>query len=123
MVGSAAMIAVLLTPTPSIARHDASSTITARAAKELRVVSADQTRVSSVGDIVRRSAVGDNHLSGGSAMSKVIVEASGPVRTIWMNRPEKRNALDREMRSQMTDALGAPVAADDRVVVIRGKGA
>ncbi len=55
-------------------------------------------------------------------MSKVIVEQSGPVRTIWMNRPEKRNALDREMRRELTEALCAPVAADDRVVVIRGKG-
>jgi enoyl-CoA hydratase/carnithine racemase len=56
-------------------------------------------------------------------MSKVIVEASGPVRTIWMNRPEKRNALDRDMRHGLTEALRAPVAHDDRVVAIRGKGA
>jgi enoyl-CoA hydratase/carnithine racemase len=55
-------------------------------------------------------------------MSKVIVEQSGPVKTIWMNRPEKRNALDREMRQALTDALRAPVSKDDRVVVIRGKG-
>ena len=55
-------------------------------------------------------------------MSKVIIEQSGPVRTIWMNRPEKRNALDRDMRRELTDALRAPVAPDDRVVVIRGKG-
>ncbi len=55
-------------------------------------------------------------------MSKVIVETRGPVRTIWMNRPEKRNALDREMRAELTEALRAPVAAEDRVVVIRGKG-
>jgi len=55
-------------------------------------------------------------------MSKVVIEASGPVRTIWLNRPEKRNALDREMRAELTEALCAPVAAEDRVVVIRGKG-
>lgn len=55
-------------------------------------------------------------------MSKVLVEQNGPVRTIWMNRPEKRNALDRDMRRDLTDALRAPVARDDRVVVIRGKG-
>jgi enoyl-CoA hydratase/carnithine racemase len=55
-------------------------------------------------------------------MSKVIIEASGPVRTIWMNRPEKRNALDRDMRAELTEALRAPVTAEDRVVVIRGKG-
>ena len=40
-------------------------------------------------------------------MSKVIVEQNGPVRTIWMNRPEKRNALDRDMRDELTDALRA----------------
>jgi enoyl-CoA hydratase/carnithine racemase len=56
-------------------------------------------------------------------MSKVIVEQSGPVRTIWMNRPEKRNALDREMRAELTEVLRAPVASDDRVIVIRGRGA
>jgi enoyl-CoA hydratase/carnithine racemase len=55
-------------------------------------------------------------------MSKVTVEQNGPVRTIWMNRPEKRNALDRDMRDALTDALRARVAADDRVVVIRGMG-
>jgi enoyl-CoA hydratase/carnithine racemase len=55
-------------------------------------------------------------------MSKVIIEQTGPVKTVWMNRPEKRNALDREMRRELTDALRAPVASDDRVVVIRGKG-
>ena len=55
-------------------------------------------------------------------MSKVIIEQSGPIKTIWMNRPEKRNALDRDMRAELTDALRAPVAPHDRVVVIRGKG-
>jgi enoyl-CoA hydratase/carnithine racemase len=55
-------------------------------------------------------------------MNKVIVEKDGPVRTIWMNRPEKRNALDSELLREMIDVLRAPVAADDRVVVIRGKG-
>ncbi len=52
----------------------------------------------------------------------MIIEASGSVKTIWMNRPEKRNALDRDMRTELTAALRASVAADDRVVVIRGKG-
>ncbi len=56
-------------------------------------------------------------------MSKIIIEQSGAVKTIWMNRPEKRNALDRNMRDELTDALRSPVALDDRVIVIRGKGA
>ena len=55
-------------------------------------------------------------------MSKVIIEKNGPVKTVWMNRPEKKNALDSELLSNMIDALQAPVAADDRVIVIRGKG-
>src|SRR3954453_16556721 len=55
-------------------------------------------------------------------MSKVIIEKSGPVKTVWMNRPEKRNALDSELLGNMIEALQAPVAADDRVLVIRGKG-
>src|SRR5215470_14683903 len=55
-------------------------------------------------------------------MSKVIFDKDGPVKTIWMNRPEKRNALDSELLREMIEALKAPVADDDRVVVIRGKG-
>ena len=55
-------------------------------------------------------------------MSKVIVEKSGPVKTVWMNRPEKRNALDSELLGNMIEALQAPVAPEDRVLVIRGKG-
>ena len=55
-------------------------------------------------------------------MSKVIIEKNGPVKTVWMNRPEKRNALDTELIGNMIDALQAPVAADDRVMVFRGMG-
>src|SRR3954467_14489686 len=55
-------------------------------------------------------------------MSKVIIEKNGPVRTVWMNRPEKKNALDSELMGNMIEALQAPVAAEDRVLVIRGKG-
>ena len=55
-------------------------------------------------------------------MSKVIIEKNGPVRTVWMNRPEKRNALDTELLREMIEVMRAPVADDDRVLVIRGKG-
>lgn len=55
-------------------------------------------------------------------MSKVIIEKSGPVKTVWMNRPEKKNALDSALLGNMIEALQAPVATDDRVIVIRGKG-
>ena len=56
-------------------------------------------------------------------MSKVIIEKNGPVKTVWMNRPEKRNALDSELLHEMIEVMRAPVADDDRVLVIRGKGA
>src|SRR5262249_26484657 len=55
-------------------------------------------------------------------ISEDIIEKKGPVKAIWMNRPEKRNALDSELLGEMIEALGAPVAPEDRVMVIRGKG-
>jgi enoyl-CoA hydratase/carnithine racemase len=55
-------------------------------------------------------------------MSKVIIEQNGPVKSVWMNRPEKRNALDSELLQEMIDVLRAPVDDQDRVLVIRGKG-
>ena len=55
-------------------------------------------------------------------MKTIEIEQTGAVKTIWMNRPEKRNALDGDMLRRMTEALGAPVAPEDRVVVIRGHG-
>ena len=55
-------------------------------------------------------------------MSRLVIESEGPVRTVWMNRPEKRNALDSVMLAEMIETLRAPVAASDRVVVIRGRG-
>ena len=55
-------------------------------------------------------------------MDKLIVETNGPVRTIWMNRPEKRNALDQEMLAAMTALLRETPGPEDRVVVLRGKG-
>jgi enoyl-CoA hydratase/carnithine racemase len=57
-------------------------------------------------------------------MSIVLVEDRGPVRHIVMNRPEKRNALNRELIEGLAEALHD--AADDvdvRCVVLRGEGA
>src|SRR6201990_316166 len=54
--------------------------------------------------------------------NKVIIEKNGPVKTVWMNRPEKRNALDSELLNAMIEPRQAPVAPEDRVIVIRGKG-
>lgn len=56
-------------------------------------------------------------------MAKVDIEKSGPVTTVWLNRPEKRNALDGEMLAELRAAFAAPVAPTDRVVAVRGRGA
>jgi enoyl-CoA hydratase/carnithine racemase len=55
-------------------------------------------------------------------MQRLIIEKSGPVTTIWMNRPEKKNALDSVMLDELRTVLSTPVAPEDRVLVIRGKG-
>jgi enoyl-CoA hydratase/carnithine racemase len=57
-------------------------------------------------------------------MSIVLCEDRGAVRHVVLNRPEKRNALDRELIAGLSDAFAA--AADDtgvRCVVVRGAGA
>jgi enoyl-CoA hydratase/carnithine racemase len=57
-------------------------------------------------------------------MSIVITEDRGAVRHIVMNRPEKRNALNRELIEALAGALAeAADDADVRCVVLRGEGA
>lgn len=53
----------------------------------------------------------------------VVVEAAGEIVTLTLNRPEKRNALSRQMLAQLQEAL-AHLAADQtaRVVVLAAKG-
>jgi methylglutaconyl-CoA hydratase len=54
---------------------------------------------------------------------RVIVERENGVATITLNRPEKRNALDRRMIADLQRALGdCDLAADVRVVALRGAG-
>lgn len=55
-------------------------------------------------------------------MSKVRVETSGPVKTVTMNRPEKRNAMDAEMLDALYDVFTTAPDASDRVIVVRGEG-
>ena len=53
---------------------------------------------------------------------RVIVTADGPVRTVTLNRPEKRNAMDTAMLDALYAAFTTPPAPADRVVVVRGAG-
>jgi methylglutaconyl-CoA hydratase len=53
----------------------------------------------------------------------VLVSREDGVATLTLNRPEKRNALDRRMVSELRAAITAcDLAADVRVVVLRGAG-
>lgn len=56
------------------------------------------------------------------AMAKVEVEVNGAVRTVRLNRPEKRNALDAEMLDALTAAFGNPPQSNERLAVIRAAG-
>jgi methylglutaconyl-CoA hydratase len=53
----------------------------------------------------------------------VLVSCEGGIAALTLNRPEKRNALDRAMISELGAALTTcDLAADVRVVVVRGAG-
>jgi enoyl-CoA hydratase/carnithine racemase len=56
-------------------------------------------------------------------MPRIQLERSGPLATMWLDRPDKRNALDAEMMKAVTAALDE-IGADRtvRVVAIRGRG-
>lgn len=56
-------------------------------------------------------------------MSCVLIEDAGPVRTVTLNRPDKRNAIDLELRVVLAEALEHSMASD-RVgaVVLTGAG-
>src|SRR5512137_534480 len=54
---------------------------------------------------------------------RVLVSREGGVATLVLNRPGKRNALDRQAIAELHAALTAcDLAADVRVVVLRGAG-
>jgi len=55
-------------------------------------------------------------------MAVIEVAVSGPVKSVTLNRPEKRNALDSEMLDGLYAAFNAQPAADERVVALRANG-
>ena len=52
----------------------------------------------------------------------IFVTDSGPVRTITLNRPERRNAMTPEMQMELIAALEDAIAAGCRVLVLSGAG-
>ena len=55
-------------------------------------------------------------------MSKIEVNNDGPIKTIILNRPEKRNALDQEMLDSLYKIFSEKVSVDARAIVLRGNG-
>lgn len=55
-------------------------------------------------------------------MAKIEVEIHGAVRTVLLNRPEKRNALDSEMLAELAAAFRKLPGPDERLAVIRARG-
>jgi enoyl-CoA hydratase/carnithine racemase len=55
--------------------------------------------------------------------ARIELERSGPLATLWLNRPDKRNALDGATMKELATALD-DIGADRavRVVVLRGRG-
>ena len=52
----------------------------------------------------------------------ILVSDKPPVRTITLNRPERRNAMTPEMRKELIAALADAVASDCQVLVLSGAG-
>ena len=55
-------------------------------------------------------------------MSKVEVNNDGPIKTITLNRPEKRNALDQEMLDSLYEIFSEKVSVEARAIVLRANG-
>ncbi len=55
-------------------------------------------------------------------MSKVELKIEGAVRTVTLNRPEKRNALDAELLAELQAAFPSEPGPDERVAVLRAAG-
>ena len=54
--------------------------------------------------------------------SKILVEDQNSIRTITLNRPERRNAMTPEMQAELIHVLGDTSSSDRRVLVLTGAG-
>jgi methylglutaconyl-CoA hydratase len=61
-------------------------------------------------------------LEGKLKYSTILVAGDGPIRTITLNRPERRNAITPEMQLELIAALEETGAGDWRVLVLNGAG-
>jgi methylglutaconyl-CoA hydratase len=52
----------------------------------------------------------------------IVVEENGPIRTIVLNRPERRNALSPQMQLELIEAFEEAAASSCRVIVLTGAG-
>jgi methylglutaconyl-CoA hydratase len=52
----------------------------------------------------------------------ILVDDSPPIRTITLNRPERRNAMTAEMQTEMIEALEETAAGNCRVLILTGAG-
>lgn len=55
-------------------------------------------------------------------MTRILDETAGAIRTLTLNRAEKRNALDSQMLEELAAAFAVPPAVEERVLVIRSTG-
>jgi enoyl-CoA hydratase/carnithine racemase len=53
---------------------------------------------------------------------EISVEVEGAVATLWLDRPDKRNAVTLAMWQELPEVLGALTAGDLRVLLVRGRG-
>lgn len=57
-----------------------------------------------------------------SHYSAILIADDGPIRTITLNRPERRNAMTPAMQQELIAAMEAAAVSDCRVVVFAGAG-
>jgi methylglutaconyl-CoA hydratase len=52
----------------------------------------------------------------------ILIDNNPPIRTITLNRPERRNAMTKEMQTELISALEDAASSDCRVLILTGAG-